>query len=234
MNEKKFCIYCYSEMPKEAALCSSCNRFQDARRLLTFSGTILALLVALVSVSSTLVPPFIRAVTEKEALISSRFVSMNGNRVEVFEGSNNDGYQYYTKARYALDITLIITNDGNKTGYVSLTSNFLGDQSTSEIRPISDVRLLVEGSSVVQVEPYSSKSIVARANIEGTRNGVLPTKFELRDQRISTQREDMKYLYLIGNINLTPEGKDINLINDKIEFEDQEVGFQLNISRIGS
>ena len=49
--ETKSCIQCAGTIPAKARLCAECGSAQDWRRFLTISSTMLALLVALISVS---------------------------------------------------------------------------------------------------------------------------------------------------------------------------------------
>ena len=52
----KFCVACYASIPKPAEKCVECGSAQNWQRYLTFSATILGLLVALVSVATFAVP----------------------------------------------------------------------------------------------------------------------------------------------------------------------------------
>ena len=56
---KKECVVCGEQIPATAQKCTHCEGFQDWRRHINFSATVLALLTALVSVVSTSLPNII-------------------------------------------------------------------------------------------------------------------------------------------------------------------------------
>jgi len=64
------CIYCCAQLPVEAVRCSSCGAFQNWRRHLSLSGNVLALLVALVSVSALTLPVFIDSLRGGRSILS--------------------------------------------------------------------------------------------------------------------------------------------------------------------
>jgi hypothetical protein len=55
---EKLCRVCKKAMPAQGLKCTECHSFQDWRRFLSFSATILALFVALFSVLGVAVPEF--------------------------------------------------------------------------------------------------------------------------------------------------------------------------------
>lgn len=70
----KLCKLCSEEIKKGAIICIHCNSFQDWRRFLTISNTTLALLIALITVISSTVPPFLRATERPHSRIKLQFL----------------------------------------------------------------------------------------------------------------------------------------------------------------
>jgi hypothetical protein len=70
-------------------MCIHCNSYQDWRGELTFSSTILSLLVALVSVTTAFVPMVLAALTSKNSSIASSFQSSDVTGVTVL--AHNSG-----------------------------------------------------------------------------------------------------------------------------------------------
>lgn len=61
------CLVCKSAIEDGASKCVHCNSFQNWRRFLGMSGTILSLLVALISVSAVTIPPVFELFEDKNA-----------------------------------------------------------------------------------------------------------------------------------------------------------------------
>ena len=57
------CRYCRHELQKGAILCVQCKKFQNWQRYVGFSSTMLALVIALISVSSAVLPGLIELLT---------------------------------------------------------------------------------------------------------------------------------------------------------------------------
>jgi len=73
---RKRCSSCGEEIFHAARKCRFCGSFQDYRRHLTFSSTVLALLVALVSVLTVLVPLVLEALEVDRSRTKVRFVGV--------------------------------------------------------------------------------------------------------------------------------------------------------------
>jgi hypothetical protein len=95
-NEIVQCIVCQEDIRKMARKCIHCDSFQDWRRYLNFSNTVLALLVALLSVS-TVLAPVLKEALEKD--VSNVSVTYHGVHENLFN--------------------LIATNTGSKDGVIS-------------------------------------------------------------------------------------------------------------------
>lgn len=72
----QLCVACKSEIEDGATKCVHCDSFQNWRRYLVFGNTVLALLVALISVSALAIPVFINALHEERSDVRIRLVSI--------------------------------------------------------------------------------------------------------------------------------------------------------------
>jgi hypothetical protein len=115
----KLCIACKNEIHKDAVKCKECGGYQNWRRYLDFSNTVLALMLALLSVSTVAVPVFVKAFHKgrsdvtlllREAAITS-FVSVP------LVGS--DGVSVDS---LGLKMTCLVTNSGEKSGFIEAAS----------------------------------------------------------------------------------------------------------------
>lgn len=59
-GDTKLCLQCSLSIPKEARLCHHCNAYQDWRGYVSVSSTVLALILAIMSVGSFIVPPMVK------------------------------------------------------------------------------------------------------------------------------------------------------------------------------
>lgn len=71
---KVVCRFCHSEISHGASKCVVCGSFQNWRRHLQFSSTVLSLLVALVSVTALATPLLINVLTVQDSEISARVI----------------------------------------------------------------------------------------------------------------------------------------------------------------
>lgn len=80
------CLECRGNIPLDAIKCTECDAYQDWRRHLNlnFSGVILSLLIALISVSSVCVPLILRAFEPKDAKLN--FVPIRADHRPATEG----------------------------------------------------------------------------------------------------------------------------------------------------
>lgn len=92
------CKQCRGPIPAGARLCSQCNSYQDWRGKLAVSSNVLALLVALVSVTTAALPAFTKALTEpqSESLVSRPVV--RGLQVDFAVTNTGDGPAVFSRA----------------------------------------------------------------------------------------------------------------------------------------
>lgn len=88
----KICIECGAEIPISASLCGNCNSYQDYRRFLKFSGTILALLVALIAVTSNFITTANQLLSKPHSETTIQRVYLTETGVDiVFLNSGSEG-----------------------------------------------------------------------------------------------------------------------------------------------
>lgn len=80
----KQCRYCRFRMPADAIYCTKCQNFQNWRRNLSLSSTVLALLVALASVLGTAVPAILTALTPKNSDIRISVQTVSDSEISAF------------------------------------------------------------------------------------------------------------------------------------------------------
>jgi len=76
---KKHCKVCGEPIAKEAKKCIHCDSYQDWRRHLSFSSTVLALLTALLSVATVAVPVLRDLVIEPDSNLVASFQSLDNH-----------------------------------------------------------------------------------------------------------------------------------------------------------
>jgi hypothetical protein len=97
-QHKKQCTTCSELIAASALKCIHCDSYQDWRRYLAFSSTVLALLVALLSVATVAGPVFHDLLTTKDSDLA----------VGSFQGFNDDG-----------EAMFVVLNSGNRPGTVA-------------------------------------------------------------------------------------------------------------------
>jgi RNA polymerase subunit RPABC4/transcription elongation factor Spt4 len=75
----RHCPDCKHIVPRGVRICPNCKSFQDWRRYVTLGHTNLALIVALISVATTLVTVVVPLIRQKDAEIKVIFVKSTGN-----------------------------------------------------------------------------------------------------------------------------------------------------------
>jgi hypothetical protein len=106
-EDNKLCIECSLPIPRSAKKCTECDTYQDWRRYLPFSTTILSLTIALFSVLGLSIPSIIEAMKDRDAKINAAIIS------------NRMGFlQYGGVARRSLIVDLFVTNSGKLPGAI--------------------------------------------------------------------------------------------------------------------
>jgi|GEM_PF-6322569 len=106
--EKMRCRVCHEEIVAGAVKCIHCDSYQRPwRRRLDFSNTILALLVALVSVSGVMIPVILDACARKDSDVRVMFLSMSPHHDELWLLATNRGTR-------AAGISKVVLIEGSK------------------------------------------------------------------------------------------------------------------------
>ena len=130
--KRKPCVECHSEIPIDAKKCKECSAYQDKRKYLQFSSTILSLLIALISVTSIAIPPIIKAVESLKSDIVVTPISLlhrNMTQNTALELRGEGGLISKDENINATGIFLqvVVTNKGKRSGVLSLIEVQLKD-----------------------------------------------------------------------------------------------------------
>lgn len=148
------CHQCRLSIPEGAKVCTHCQSYQDWRRWFSVSGTVLALLTALISVLSFAVPSFIGLVHKPHSDMSAPMISLEGTTIRLLVVNNGDAPGVFvradTESEYLAPATKIRLRDDQK-AIIAPGSNLLmfdvvpllsGDQSYSNSL---EMLMLIEG-----------------------------------------------------------------------------------------
>jgi len=114
-SETKVCVVCDVEIGRGAIKCPNCGTFQNWRRHLQFSTTVLSLLIALISVSALVLPTILDALFEG-ARLHVELDRWNGH----FSGGGGGKPGKYSRGLTQFEITgvLMVSNSGNRDAYL--------------------------------------------------------------------------------------------------------------------
>jgi hypothetical protein len=137
--DTKPCKVCGEEIKKTALKCIHCDSYQDWRGSLNLSQTVLALLIALITVATAMIP-----------VISDALLTKNSAMVIVFQGATDKA------------ITFLVSNTGTRPGSISRTMT-LALENGPDVTLLAEARRSWwrmssedENSSAVLIEPSKS------------------------------------------------------------------------------
>jgi hypothetical protein len=84
------CLECKLPMPQGARLCSECGSYQDRRRWLSISSTVLALVTALISVSALALPTLLKAFHTPKSVATLDLPTFDGTTFRVVATNSGD------------------------------------------------------------------------------------------------------------------------------------------------
>jgi hypothetical protein len=118
------CRECRSELVEDAVKCKECDAFQDWRRHLTFSATVLALLVALVSVLTVAIPILVKAFQSPKSDLVVTPISLTSKNVTQKEALQLRGEGGLPEGELNINasgvfLELIVTNKGERAGAIT-------------------------------------------------------------------------------------------------------------------
>ena len=133
--ETKPCKVCAEPINKLARKCIHCDSYQDWRANLTFSSTVLSLLVALTAVAGGTVPAIVKALTPENSDLRFSFQAAGRN-----------------------DLTILATNTGIRPGSLRAGSALQIRDKTNPFAPIWGYLLGVDGGDrSIIFEPQKSQ-----------------------------------------------------------------------------
>lgn len=103
------CRQCRCEIPAGAKLCSHCSSYQDWRGYLPISSTVLALLVALISVVSATLPAAVAALHHPNSAVKIASPVINGDDIYLVVSNTGDRPAAISSALLTLPISDGIT-----------------------------------------------------------------------------------------------------------------------------
>lgn len=131
------CPQCQNEIPDRAKICTRCQSALDWRRHITFGTTTLALLVALLSISSQVIGNISRAYETKRADMRLQLADLSGSENRLFDPSKD-----------TVEAKLFASNLGNRTGLIASINTDLG-------------RCAIEGGPTM-IEPKKAQNFVCK------------------------------------------------------------------------
>ncbi len=130
-----FCKFCKRRLEAGAVICNCCGHFQNWRSYLNFSHSILALLIALISVSTIALPVLLKVFENEDSNIVISY--MYPELKKTFNFTRRP-------APYTLDdfkLVLVASNRGNRPGAIKSASLIFGKYSYD---------LTIEGNRVIE------------------------------------------------------------------------------------
>ncbi len=115
----KLCISCKSEIHEDAIKCKECDGYQNWRRHLDFSNTVLALLLALLSVSTVAVPVFVKAFAKERSSVT---LLLRDASLKSWGSAGMVGGDDISVSSLGLVVTCLVTNSGEKPGFIEAAS----------------------------------------------------------------------------------------------------------------
>lgn len=142
------CSTCCSDIHSAAKKCTACGSYQDWRRHLQISSSVLALLVALVSVIALSLPMIDRMITPEES-----------KTVLSYHGTSGDKFYF------------VASNSGNKSGVVGPIEWAIWYYSSNETKayfhPLVKKPVVVEAGATRQIEVDIPKALAKENIVEG-------------------------------------------------------------------
>lgn len=132
------CHFCKKEIEDGAIKCVHCDSYQNWRKYIQFSNTVLSLLVALISVTALATPIIIKACKADKTDVRIKIINKQ------FDLSRG-----YGKLSFKGD--LLISNIGNKPGIVSNPKLFINAKINKKKKDSPDSTLLIDDTYTVNL-----------------------------------------------------------------------------------
>jgi len=129
---KVVCRFCHSEISHGASKCVVCGSFQNWRRHLQFSSTVLSLLVALVSVTALATPLLINVLTVQDSEISARVIEAEVLLVNRSATLDMVGDSYVVDTlNVCMNVVIAFANIGEMAGMINAINLRIGESGFS-------------------------------------------------------------------------------------------------------
>jgi len=165
IGDVKDCRVCAEPIRRQANKCTHCGSFQNWRSVLPVSSTILSLLVALVSVTTTAVPILIHAATANRSDVKISTPNYANGFITSFVSNAGD-----RPAIVAAIGMLFIDKKSNREGILPFYRE--EEEVGAMVQPAGAVLLHLQfahpGSDLGQIEPESCRLSFIVTNFDGT------------------------------------------------------------------
>lgn len=188
----KLCVFCKSEIHDDALKCKECGGYQNWKRHVDFSNTVLALLLALLSVSTVAVPVFVKAFHKERSDVS---IILREARITPWSSGGIVGGDEVSVSSLGLTITCLVTNSGEKPGFIEDAS----------YKILKNGAIIGSGQLDIDeaVVPSNSFRIqTMRGSIKVHKEGELPTGVMSRAHPPKVQLEDIEISIRVIQNNL--------------------------------
>lgn len=183
------CVACKTEIDDNAYKCKSCGTFQDWRRYVAFGNMLLALLVALVSVSIVFIPVLIKVFTGDRADIRVTVLDHGPSTFEAPIAGSGGGRTVRSGMTYTYRPQILIVNSGEGNGVIkkiciSASITFRGN--TEDIQYLCHV----------------FKEVLVRPGVHRTQKLTFLLLQELLPREIRTQENYTEMKGVVGPLDL--------------------------------
>jgi hypothetical protein len=136
-NDNIKCVVCKNPIAQEALKCIHCNSYQDWKRYIFFSNSVLALLIALVSVLTVAIPVLSNSFKSEEELISISVVDVKSDLILLAINSGTRPGVVKPTAK----LTIFTENTDKLTLHLRHNTESQGDFSNLIVSPNNSVML---------------------------------------------------------------------------------------------
>jgi hypothetical protein len=181
-EEKGHCTTCLEPIRIGAKKCIKCDSYQDWRRFLTFSSTVLALLVSLVAVTGALVP----AVMEE--------VRRSDSDVQLSNPVSDNGHVYFLATNYGkkpgiAEVATVVLDFKDGPRYIWL--HLVRSASNAELLPADDTKEL-DYTTQFPAEGKQELDDAALSPAEGEGRGWNPLNMNYHDLMAQIKELDQR------------------------------------------
>ena len=188
-NHKELCLACFEEINIDATKCKHCGSFQDWRKNIILSNSILALLIALISVVSLSIPVF----------------------TEAFKNKNSNIILSYQTIKYGHAITILASNTGTRPGGVST--------AILEVRGQDDnvIKIPVEGSNWAGATTFIKENDSVQLRYDLSRGDKFPSQLKNLNFKDKLSNYTFTFIVPVNNFDQTIDKFSLNIPVDHLK-----------------